>query len=112
MSRDFPERDWKVLRELEPLALARFCDRVFADVERLISDKTRGSHERYGKLFKLIRERDRTLADTFDNLRRSTAFLQLTAMCNQELITPEEFARFSDKTREDVEQLRAITRGR
>ena len=73
MTRDFPERDWKVLRELKPVALDRFCQRTLMEVAALCSDVGRTNHERYLALWKLIRERDDRLSAAFDDLRRSTA---------------------------------------
>jgi hypothetical protein len=102
MTADFPERDWKILRDLKPLALQRFCDRVLSEVEDLIHDPSRDSHERYLELYKFIEERDKALARTFDALRRSSALGQLSMMRAQKLITDEEFSRFSETTREAV----------
>jgi hypothetical protein len=111
MSRDFPEPDWKVLRDLQPLALRRFCDRVLNELNGVINDTRRDSHDRYLAMWKLVEERDRTLAGIFDDLRRSTALEQLAAMRGHDLIQDEEFSRFSDTTREHVTRLLQIIRG-
>src|SRR5215217_7055944 len=99
MPREISERDWKLLRELKPIALERFCDRVLAELAGVAGARDKGSHERYLAAFDLIRRRDRDLADTFDGLRRSTALLQLAAMRSRGLVTDEEFARFGAETR-------------
>jgi hypothetical protein len=67
------EADWKVFRQLRPVALERFCERALAEVGRLASDPNKTSHERYLSVFRLIERRDRELADAFDDPRRSTA---------------------------------------
>jgi hypothetical protein len=102
MLRDIREADWKLLRELKPLALARYCDRVLAEVVALASDAAVGSHERYLALLKLIDERDRTLADAFNDLKRSTGLLKLAILRRLNLVTDDEFARFTPETREAV----------
>ena len=35
MERGINESDWKLFRQLQPLALDRFCQRVLAEVSRL-----------------------------------------------------------------------------
>jgi hypothetical protein len=54
MSRTISEPDWKVFRELQRVALDRFCQRVLAEVERLIADSQKTNHEHYLALYKLI----------------------------------------------------------
>ena len=103
MEHQFPERDWKALRALLPVALDRFCERVLAEVTAITSDTLRSNHERYLAVYKLIMERDRRLQDAFDDIRRSRAYLQLCYMCELGLVTEEEFARFSDGMRSVVE---------
>jgi hypothetical protein len=96
------EPDWKHLRSLHPLALERFCERVLAECTAVILDESLSTHARYLQLYDLIRERDRTLASAFDGLRRSTAIEQLADMHRLELLSDEEFDRFSAETREVV----------
>ena len=33
--REIKEPDWKVLRHVHPLALERFCERAFAEIDRV-----------------------------------------------------------------------------
>ena len=101
----FPERDWKLLRELKTVALERFCARVLQQAVRIAQAPDQSNHERYGKLYGMIHDEDRKLAGAFDNLRRSSALGQLMQMHALGLFTPEEFARFSEPTRELVAQL-------
>ena len=100
MSREISEADWKILRQLKPLALERFCQRVLAEVAHLAADTTKSAHERYLAIFELTRDRDKDLARAFNNLRRSTALWQLASMKSQRLLTEAELASFSQETRE------------
>ena len=101
--RTIPERDWKVLRELKPLALERFCERVLAETTQVANDKNLNFYDRYSKLFLLMRDQDKELAAAFDELRRSTALIQLMKMHSLGLFTEEQFARFSEETRQLVQ---------
>jgi hypothetical protein len=102
MARDISEPDWKLFRQLHPLALERFCERALADVGRLASEAGKSAHERYLAVFRLLQRRDKELAEAFNDLRRSAALLQLAILCSRGLVTDEELARFSPETRAAV----------
>jgi hypothetical protein len=108
MDREIRESDWKILRQLHPVALDRFCQRILSEVGDVISDTEQNSHARYLELVKLIERRDGELADAFDDLRRSTALLKLVRMQSQRLLTEAELARFSSETRDAVQRLLSI----
>ena len=100
MQSGFRESDWKVFRQLQPLALDRFCQRVLDEVgQQLAADADKGSHRRYLAVYRLIEDRDERLADAFNNPRRSTALVQLARIHAEGLLSEEEFARFSDEAR-------------
>jgi hypothetical protein len=92
------ESDWKIFRQLHKVALQRFCERVLAESELLHRDTTRSAHERYLAIYQFFRERDKELAQLFDDFRRSTAVWQIAAIKAHGLLTDEEFARFSQET--------------
>jgi hypothetical protein len=97
------EADWKVFREVRVSALERFCERVLSEVSRLAAETGRSSHQRHLAVFKLVEKQDELLAAMFDNPRRSTALLQLLRMRSEDLLTGEEFVRFSSETRATVQ---------
>jgi hypothetical protein len=99
------EAEWRILRELKPIALERFCERVLSEVSRLASDTDKSAHERYLAIFKLMDLRDDEIANAFNDMRRSTAMRRLTFIKYLDLLTGEEMARFSPETRELVDFL-------
>jgi hypothetical protein len=103
MSREIFESDWKLFRELHPIALERFCERLLSDVTELATTTGKTAHERYLALFKLLEDRNEELAGAFDDFRRSTACRQLAIIRSRGLLTDEEFARFSPETRAMVQ---------
>jgi hypothetical protein len=103
MEGSFPEADWKVFRQLQTLALDRFCRRVLDEVARFIADPAKSSHERYLAVYRLLQDRDDQLADALNNPRRSAALVQLARIRAMGLLTEEEFARFSDRARASVQ---------
>ena len=105
MERGIPEADWKVFRQVRPVALDRFCTRVLAEVAEVRADAGKSNHERYLAIFKLLQRRDKELADAFNDFRRSTAVVQLARIQSLELLTEEEFGRFSAETRSAVQMI-------
>jgi hypothetical protein len=103
--RQIKESDWKLLRPLAPLALERFCQDVLEKLEHIAADGSRTYHQRYLAIYDLVRRRDRELAKTFNDLRRSAALFQLTNLYSQQLLRDEEFSRFSPETQSIVKFL-------
>jgi hypothetical protein len=103
MSRSVPERDWKVFRELRQVALERLCDRILAEAKAAIERPGKSSHEKYLTLFKLIDDRDDDIARGFNDLRRSTALMQIGIIHSMGLFTDEELRRFSSETIQAIE---------
>jgi hypothetical protein len=56
----------------------------------------------------LVEERDKQMANAFDDFRRSTAVMQLGIMRRMKLLTDEELALFSEQTRIRVEGIASI----
>ena len=110
MERQLPEKDWKLLRKLAPVALERFCGRVLKDATAIANAPAKTSHERYLELYKLLKKQDRDLASAFDDHRRSTAFIKLAWIYSLGLLTEAELGSFSEETRETA--LFLASRGR
>jgi hypothetical protein len=103
-TRGFPERDWKVFRELHKIALARYCDRILNEVNRAIANKGESSHDRYLRIYRIIHKRDEEMGRAFNDFRRSTALQQLLIIDSLGLLTEEDLARFTPETRQFVQQ--------
>lgn len=101
------ESDWKLLRRLQPVAIDRFCRRVLSDIQGACSDTAATAHERYAQVFGLIEDQNKTMAEIFDDIRRSNAVLRVTLMRTSGLITDEEFAEFSEELRNAVQRIQS-----
>lgn len=100
------EREWRTFKEVRERALARFYDRTLAEFTKVIDPASGGSgKDRYHRLYKRVRKRDRELANAFDDFRRSTYLQQLIIMCSMNLVTDEELARFHPQTQQSVKIL-------
>jgi hypothetical protein len=96
------ESEWKIFRQLREVALDRLCQRILSEAAALIADESKSHHARYGALYKLMKDRDRQVAQGFDGARRSIADIQLMYMRSLKLITDEELARFSPELRSRI----------
>lgn len=99
------ESDWKLLRPLHTVAVERFCKQILLEVEAINSEPAKSFHQKYLDIYRLLQQRDKEIAQTFNNLRRSHAFFQLASMKGRGLVTEDEFSRFSQQTRDAVELL-------
>jgi len=108
---EFPESDWKVFRALREITLERFCKRVLDEMDCLRNDDSRTNHERYLDIWQLMAERDNELAIAFNDPKRSQMLGQLIAMHTHGLLDQSDFDRFSEKTREKVEQVVSASEG-
>jgi len=103
--REIRESDWKLLRQLHSVALERFCEQILSEVERINSDRAKSFHRKYLDIYEVLHRRDKEVAQTFNDLRRSTAFIHIASMKGRGLLTEDEFLRFSQETRDVVHHL-------
>jgi hypothetical protein len=97
VSDDFPEKDWRVFRELRPIWLQRYCARVNKEVIKKLSDTGRSEHERYIDVYRFLQKKDRELGGAFNDFRRSTATSQISIIRSLGVVTEAEVARFSEE---------------
>ncbi len=108
MSSDIPESDWRRFKEVRAKLLERYCSRILEEVVATSQGAGSSAHERYLKVYKLLKERDKQMANAFDDFRRSTAVMQLGIMRRMKLLTDEELGLFSEQTRTWVEGIASI----
>jgi hypothetical protein len=104
MQHNFPESDWKILARLKPLALDRLCQRILKKAGGIITSAQKDEHHRaYLDLYKYIQTSDETVADCFNDWKRSQAINFLVNWRTNDLLTEDEFNAFSPETRAMVE---------
>jgi hypothetical protein len=108
MTRQFPESDWKIFRRLHQVALERFCRLVIEDVNQTTANCEDNYHERYLEVFRLIKDRDKKMARSFDDMKRSNAFFLLANIMGNQLLTDEEFREFSEETQGAIELILGV----
>jgi hypothetical protein len=110
MATEIKESDWKLFRQLHQVALERFCERVLDEVRGATEETGVGYHDRYLRVFDLIRDRDKTIARAFNDPRRSNALILLANIKHEGLLTASEWARFSPETHEAIKNIEHVRR--
>jgi len=110
MLREIPERDWKIFRQLYPIARERFGQRAIAEIQRLISQGGQPCIEQFWDVVDYTAGQKKEVNDVFDDLRRSTAMIKVAILRKEGLLTEGEIARFSPEFREWLEGMRAMSR--
>lgn len=108
MSGEIHESDWRLFRQLHPFVRDTFCDSILREITRVASDAAKTPHERYLKIYKLVQEKDRLLADAFNSPRRSTVLSRLAMIHSHGLFTEEEITRFSAEARDAFTRYKLI----
>jgi hypothetical protein len=106
--RHIEESDWRHLRDLKPVLLDRYCRKVLAEFEKIVSAHDDPAHPRYLAMYELIHDRDRALGDMFNDLRRSNAIFAIFLLRRNGVFTEDEFEGFGDETKREI----ALLQGR
>jgi hypothetical protein len=108
MYSDIPESDWRRFKEVHEKVLERYCCRILEEVAAASHGTEGSAHDRYLKVYKLVKERDKQMANAFSDWRRSTAVMQLGIMRRMKLLTDQELSLFSEQTQSRVEGIASI----
>ena len=102
---EIKESDWKLVRELRPIALERLCGQLLREVGKQCECGERPSYQRFMRVFTVVQDGNDQIARAFDDLRRSTALARVAVMRSNGLITEAEFSRFSEDSRARIGRL-------
>jgi|ERR1019366_1162389 uncharacterized protein YukE len=108
MSAEFPESDWGRFKEVHQRLLERYCGGVLQELAAVSLGSDGTAHERYLRAYKLIHKRNEEMAHAFDDLRRSTADMQLVIMRRLGLLTDEDLSGFSEQTQMRVRTIASL----
>jgi hypothetical protein len=100
--RSVPEHDWKIFKQLHPVALERFSKQALDGIDLMLKNSSKSYHQTYLAIYKLTERSDKEMAELFNDYRRSTAFLQIAMMHSRGLLTEQEFQQFSPETRNSI----------
>jgi len=97
---DIAERDWKYLARIKGELLNALCARLNAMALVILSDSSLSQHERFLRLYRHLLESDQTVADCFNDWRRSNILDKLLMLRRHQLLMDEHMSRLSAHTQE------------
>lgn len=105
MPNPIKESDWKIFSKLFPEALERLYQHYLKEIQAVAADDSKTSFDRFEEISQLTRDRRKEVFIGFDRFSRSRALSQLAYLKALDLLTDEEFQRFSPETRELIRLL-------
>jgi hypothetical protein len=101
------EMDWKYMSRLKPALLERLCNRILDEIQQASPPEKRkpSAHDQYLRIFKLLQDQDKIVANCFDDWRRNRLLERIVFMIRHSVITQEELAALSPETREIAQYL-------
>lgn len=95
---DITEADWKVFKKIKQKAVDAFCQQALEDFQAIIDDESVSVHDRYLKLYKKVKNRDKEMTQLFDQGHsRSKAPLQLLSIRSAGLADEKLLEQLSDQ---------------
>jgi hypothetical protein len=100
---NFPEGDWKLFKSLMAEVHARYCRRVLSDVAAILETDA-DAYDRCSQISVHTASQMKRFEALFGQLSRGAASQQLVDLRLNELITDEEYGRFTAETRSQVDR--------
>jgi hypothetical protein len=90
------ETDWKIFKQIKERALEKYCLQCLAEFKAIAERTDLSPHERYLLNYRTVKERDIILANIFNGLSRSRAFVQLLHIRHEGWADPDLIAQLSE----------------
>lgn len=104
--KEITESDWKKFKKIKDKALDKFCAAALSDFDNVISGKGASNYDRYISIYKGVQKHDKKLAQLFDGLSRSKAYLQLMLMRSEGLVEEDDLLNLSEHMQEFTKPVR------
>ena len=102
------ESDWKYLRKIKDAILNRHCNAIL-EVIGLINENRKGEeHKSYIQIYRLLEDKDKEIATTYNDIKRSNAIEKIYLMRRHLAMTDTEFSKFSEETQDRVNHILSL----
>ena len=98
------ESDWKLFKKQLPVWRENFLAKVNKKLADILSDASLNETDRFWKVKGTCDQRAKVLCTCFDDIRRSTVILRLSAMFQNKIITSEDLQAFEDENVKRIEE--------
>ena len=103
--RNIKESDWKYFRRIKDAILNRHCNAILEVVDLINKNRKSEEHKSYLQIYRLLEEKDKEIADTYNDIKRSNAIEKIYLMRRHLAMTNEEFSKFSEETKDLVNHI-------
>jgi hypothetical protein len=86
------------------------CARILIRVESILQKRNGRNHEAYLELWDLVEKEDAKIAFMFNDLKRSTALINLAQWYSHGLVSESDLALLTEETRNTVKAINEIAR--
>ena len=108
MADSIPERDWKYMRSIHDEILAALCDRINSQSEVILKQGQNTPHKTYLDLYRHIQDSDDIIARCFNDWRRSTLQMKISALLENGLLTDAHIQNLSPEAQERLRALKEL----
>ena len=102
------ERDWKYMRSIHDEILAALCERINSQAEVILKQGRDTPHKVYLDLYRHIQDSDDVIACCFNDWRRSTLQIKLSALHEHGLLTDAQIQKLSPEAQERLKALKEL----
>ncbi len=99
---DIPERDWRYLRSIQTEMLEELSRRINDEVRTVLAQTAVSEKEKRGKIYGVVQDRDKVVAECFDDWRRSRALERCWSLRKHGLLKPEHIANLTPETQSAI----------
>jgi hypothetical protein len=104
-----PEADWKYLRSVKDEMLESLCRRINDKASKILTS-TDSNYERFLRLYKHLDKGNKSVANCFDDWRRSTAFVKMVLLRREKLLTDDRLSQLSTETRNKIRMVEDLNK--
>ena len=108
MTESISERDWKYMRTIHDDLLATLCERINSQSEVILKQGRNTPHKTYLDLYRHIQDSDDIIARCFNDWRRSTLQMKISALHEYGLLTDAQIQKLSPETQERLKALKEL----
>lgn len=106
--RHIKESDWQYLRKIKDEILNRHCEAIFEVIDLINENRKGEEHKSYLQIYRLLEDKDKEIAATYNDIKRSNAIEKIYLMRKHLAMTDEEFSKFSAETKDLVDHLQSL----
>lgn len=99
------EHDYKYLKKLTPIIHERICKKINIETLGILTNEKLTNIDKYNEISSQVNDTDKKVHELFHDIKRSTTFGKVYVLYKRNLLSEEEFLRFSEDTKELIKKM-------